>query len=342
MPVKPSDITIPENPSVNVMEVYWRGEQAKQDAHEDNEVRKSGTYRVGSGGAVLDSGHVIGTCPRKSYLRFHGINWEERDPRDYLMMENGVWNEDIWVDVLKRSWDGTIKCEEECAIEFELSNGVKVTGRPDVMLCDKDGNYIKGLELKNASSVWTGRDVAAERSPKVEHLIQAGVYMWQTGVPFDLCYASRVKYAVPTKNWIEKLFPKQGEPGSDLLEYNDKGGTKALLPFVAVYPLRLIKGSVEYFLDDQWWPTPVTMKSVLDFFEGLVKMEEGDELPIRPVVLKLSGAKGYDPCNPDYCQLAGICDKYERLGKEAWLDAVKLLAKQLEGKTILSAMKIGE
>lgn len=322
--------TIPENHSVDVLKTYWKGEQVKQDEHEANEVRKSGTYRVGSGGAVLSTGHVIGTCPRKAYLRFHGINWEERDPRDYLMMENGVWNEDIWVDVLKRVWSGIIKTEEECAIEFTLTNGTRVTGRPDVMLCDAEGKYVKGLELKNASSVWTGRDVASERSPKMEHLIQAGVYMWQTGVPFDLCYASRVKYAVPTKNWIERLFPRQGDPGSELLEYNDKGGTKALLPFVVVYPLRLTLGVVEYYLDAKWWPTPVTMGSVLQYFEGLSTMETSEDLPIRPSVLKLSGDKGYDPCNPDYCGLATICTKYESKGKTQWLDAVTVLARQLQ------------
>lgn len=329
-------MNVPARDDIDIADLYWEGETVKQQEHDELEASKLGIYRAGSAGMVLDTGHVTGTCPRKAFLRSHGIQYDVKKRNDVLMMENGVWNEDIWVDVLSRSWQGVIKREEECGVRIELDEDIVITGRPDVLLCDADGVPMKGLELKNASSVWTGRDVASERSPKIEHMIQACLYMWQWQVPFDLCYASRVKYVVPSKTWIERLFPKQGQPGSEIMEFNDKGGSKSLLPFMITYPLRLVDGSVEYKVDDKWWPTPVNVESILRFYRGVHSMNDHDSLPNRPVVLKLSGGKGYDPCSPDYCELAATCKKYEGRSRREWQDAVMALARELQERSSLT------
>jgi hypothetical protein len=326
----PKSLDVAARPDVDVVRLYWDGEAKKQEEHSSLETSKEGELRAGSSGLVTESGHVVGTCPRLAYLRLKQVQWEKRERSDYLMMENGVWNEDIWADVLRRSWPGTIRRESEVPVRFQLASGRWVSGRPDLVLCQDDGTPIKGLELKNASSVWTGRDVASERTPKTDHLIQACIYMWQLGVPFDLCYASRVKYAVPTKSWLEKMFPAQGAPGSELLEYNDNGGTKALKPFLSIFPLRLTKGRVEYWSDGDWRDTPVHLAGILHYFEGVDSMESRNELPQRPVVMKLNGKLGYDPCDPAYCGLSAVCQKAEGRDLRWWEDAVRAYAQTVD------------
>lgn len=321
--------TIENDLSLDPLQLYVQGEEKKQEEHETEEAKKLGSYRIGSSGVVLGDGTVTGTCPRKTYLRFHGVNWDQKDVSDFLMMEQGVWNEEIWVDVLKRSWTGKILQEEEVPVVLTLKDGTKITGRPDVVLADDDEKPLHGLELKNASSVWTGRDALLERKPKVDHLIQAGMYMYGLQVPFTLCYVSRSKYAVPTKTWIESLFPRPDQPGSEWMEYNDKGGSKALKPFLSTFPLRLVDGTVEYWADGAWHSSIIEVKRVLEYYEGVHSMREHDDLPSRPTTLKVDGSKGFNPCDPAYCPLSETCERWESKGRQAWEDAVRAYAKEI-------------
>jgi hypothetical protein len=319
--------------SLDVYDLYVQGEAEKQKEHDAAEVEKLGSYRVGSSGIVMDGGTPTGTCPRKAYLRNKGIEFDEKELSDFLMMEQGVWNEEIWNEVLSKTWPGKIRRESEVPVTFHLDDGTKITGRPDLVLCDADGTPTHGLELKNASSVWTGRDVLTERMPKVDHLIQAGLYMYGLQIPFTLCYVSRSKYAVPTKTWIERLFPKQGDPGSEWLEYNEKGGSKALKPFLSTFPLQITAaGMVQYHNDGKWHDTIVSIPKIFEWYEAVHSMHSHDVLPARPATVKVDGKKGFNPCDPAYCPLSDTCDRMEAQGKQAWEDAVRLYAASLSKK----------
>jgi hypothetical protein len=238
--------TIPRNPT-NILSLYKQGQEKISEERAAEEEGKLGTLRGGGTGCITDAGEVVAKCHRLSHLRSLGIQ-ESKGHNDKLMFEAGFANEDIWVDVLSASWKGSIICEEDIPTRWLTSNGTPVTGRPDLVLCEQEGDDYKpvlGLELKLVSSPWSAYNKAAKQIPDIEHICQAAHYMWQLDIPFKLCYTSRANYSLGFSgmkaNWIRKA-------GNLLNEDQFKA-----LPFILEIDMWVEDGVVWY----QGWEQPV-------------------------------------------------------------------------------------
>lgn len=336
-----------------VQDLFKQGISLLESESGEAESKKQGILRAGNSGIYIkESGQMVGSCPRATRLRFEGLDlgqFEERGERE-LMFQAGRANEDQWMLVLKKSWPGIIKQEEEIGIEWETRDGTKVTGRPDIVLCKKDGTPELGLELKQVSSLWTARDVLFENRPKFGHLCQAAHYSSILNIPFQLWYTCRSDYA--TNELSTRLCPKMGEKDSQYVEYNPyiwtiskagKGYGKRISweeyernkdqQGYYTAPLKIKPFNIGYYLF--WGPedghlhyvrtdqedmipvrTPITRDRVRDFYEHVSKMQASDELGTRPLTVKGDGSKaGYSMC--DYCPLQSVCNK-SHSGYKAW------------------------
>jgi hypothetical protein len=344
--------------TVSISQLFDEGVRQLVAEHDAQEGGKVGTLRAGNTGLLTGDGRVVGKCHRLTYLRMKGINVEQIADNRELMFAGGRGNEDLWIDVLERSWPGPILRESEIPISWMTGNGVAVTGRPDIVLCKTDTDTLaaipqKGIELKLVSSLWTARDVGFQMKPKMLHLLQAAHYSWKLGIPFELWYTSRADFAVGS-GWEQKNFPKQGKPGSDRLEYNEKGGVKKVLPFVQGYELEWSdrggeQDQLKYRMapsaavpDGKWTFTLITKKSIQDFYEMVARMGETKDLGPRPLNLDADGQPGgYKVC--DYCPLGaktgnGICDDWED-SWEKWFKAVEKHAATLRDGKIKTKAK---
>jgi hypothetical protein len=350
--------------TISIKQLFEQGIASLQAEHDAAEGGKVGTLRAGNTGILMGTGDIIGKCHRLTYLRMKGINVEDTPENREHMFAGGRGNEDIWVDVLKRSWPGPILRESEIPISWVTKNGVTVTGRPDIVLCENVPTHevfqngekigeaytskpVKGIELKLVSSIWTARDVGILLKPKTMHLMQAAHYAWQLGVPFELWYTSRADFAVGS-GWEQKNFPRQGKPGSERLEYNDKGGIKKVLPFAQGFELDITdKGQLRYRPvpssvnpDPRWEYSIITTDAIARYYEFVASMEANKDLGPRPKNLEADGQKGgYSPC--DYCPLGakngnGLCDSKEGTGKgkdfDRWLTSVQQYSAKLSAK----------
>lgn len=204
---------------INVSKLIHQAEETLTAKHNEEDLKKIGTLRGGSVGCVINTskGKVItGTCPREAHARMLGYQGSHGLDKK-VMFKLGIANEDIWNLWLDNcGYDGVIKREEELGLEWDIE-GTKASGRPDIVLCDSEGNPKEGLELKMVASVWTARSVLLEHKPKMNHLIQAGNYSYRMGIPFQLWYTSYVNLAGP--DFINNLIPKRGKPGSQWIDY---------------------------------------------------------------------------------------------------------------------------
>lgn len=309
------------------------------DAHAKEESTKVGTLRAGNTGALLEDGSILGKCARLTYLRYKGIQVEAADYSRELMFAAGRTNEDSWIQVLKAADPSLeMKAEEEIPVKWETANGIAVTGRPDLVLF-KEGKPDLGIELKLAASVWTAKDVGINMKPKMLHLLQAAHYSWQLDVPFELWYTSRVDW--PIVGWMVKQFPKQGEFGSHLLQYSEKGDPKKILPFAQGYSLRwnkkdklewrpLVMHASQVSMEDiPWMDTPISKEGIKNYYELVSSIDSTRQLPPRPVNLESTGEAGaYSIC--DYCPLKETCTKEEGKGFDTWVAAVQKVSGSLK------------
>lgn len=288
-----------------------------QQDHASAEKKKLRTLRGGNSGVITEDGKLIGKCGRLSALRFNGINIEEHGLDKILMFQGGFSSEDFWLKHLKRTWDGDILCEEEIPIQWYTTSGITVSGRPDMVLC-KDGKLEMGIELKKASSLWTARDVYLQNRPKMPHLVQAFHYMWQLKVPFKLIYTWYDKY--PTPKWKTLGWPEPGEEGSEIIEYDDKGQPKNLVPGIRSFDLRLINGELYYRVTgtNSWIHTVLDIDGIERYYETVADMSVSrNQLTPRPLNVRPDGTKeSWNLCKT--CPMKEHCDKYENDPEEWW------------------------
>ena len=343
--------------SINITERLRKGRQIDREQHKEGEVHKLGTLRAGTGGIMADNGDVAGGCVRKAHLRSLGIEIEEPDDGKLIMFQLGYANEDVlYKDLIKTSApDEVLLREEEIPIEWQTSNGTRVTGRPDVVICSvseresptairretpaKDTVYFYkpevGLELKSVHSVWVARDVLFGKQPKLTNLIQAGHYMWKLGIPYRLIYKgySSLGQGMAWSDKMASMFPRQGEPGSEWMEYNDRGKPKQVKQFEVVYELELDRhGRIMYREENAtgeraapWKKSLATTADIERYYEYVSQMESSKQLGPRPLTLDAHGSRlNYTDCS--YCPLQETCDKYEDKGYDTWLKQVRKLA----------------
>jgi hypothetical protein len=324
---------------LDINALYDAGIKSMADEHELKEADKKGILRAGNTGIIMDGGKVAGPCARTTLLRFEGIRYDTVEDSKRLMFDAGLSNEDIWVKSLETGIKAlgeslVVKREEEVPIKWTTPSGVTVTGRPDIVLGRMEGEEFKpvvGLELKLVSSVWTGRDTGVMLEPKLVHLMQAGHYSWQLGVPFQLWYTNRAEFAVGS-GWEQRTFPPKDNLLTNVLEFGESKGkvtVKKLLQFRQGYELEWTKGKqLKYrpiLADKQldWTWTPITQQGIVDYYEAVVEQKSKQKLAPRPSTLKADGSPGtFNNC--DYCPLQATCDKLESDYKK-WLDAVSSL-----------------
>lgn len=304
---------------MNLTQLFWSGIGNDRTEHTAKEAEKLGNLRAGDSGAMTKEGDIIGGCHRRAYIRsFLGLEAEVPDNNSLLMFEIGKANELVWMDKLRRSWPGTIKQEEEIPIQWTTKNGVKVTGRPDIVLCNADGKPMLGIEHKAVCSLWTARDVTFEQSPKLKHLMQAAHYAWKLAVPYRLVYTQYVNYAVPGE-WAAKMFP----PGHPYVELNDKGAPKHVKPHVTIYEVGFNSaGMIQYKPEGEqsWFTTKWSTGDIERYYEFVAAMKERKALGPRPMTVKASGKKAsYSDCS--YCPLIEVCDRHEN-SWEKWHEEV--------------------
>ncbi len=314
---------------MNVTDLLFKGIAARQDEHAEAEQDKLGTLRGGETGIVLPDGKVgSDKCVRHVYLRSKGLKAETMDENRELMFSAGRSNEDGWVDALKRSWEGKIRCEDDIPTKWFTSNGIAVTGRPDIILCDNNYQPVHGIELKNISSIWTARQILQGR-PRVKAIMQAAHYsMALRFIPFSVCYTSRMDwhpgkgarywpdnipegvYTGPNKDWLFKVGPFNREWH---LEWRWPAGSK---------------GDAILLLNGR--PTVITDKGIRQYYELLSRLdEEGAEFPLDTIHFDpYSGEVDKETWTPDkYCKLkgTGLCcnDKGCEMNPASWLEAVK-------------------
>lgn len=335
------------------------GRKISRQKYQAEDQKRLGVLRAGNSGIVSVDGEVAASCHRITHLRQLGIEVEPPDESTLIMFQLGTANEQLVYDDLTPTMteDEVILREEEIPIQWLTSNGTAVSGRPDLVICEpapltgqyldrEDGPTLGGrvkpvllIELKSVASVWTSRSVMFDGEPKLAHLAQAAHYMWKLGVPGRIIYKQYAIQEIPNwtesqngkkvKGWGQKLFPRQGQPGSELIDY-DKGRIR---PFEVVYELEFTDdGQLKYKREDletDWTITIVSTTDIERFYELVSKMSTTKDLGPRPLTLSADG-KGKRFTNCSYCPLNAICDSVDQTKKAdpgeqyvQWLESVK-------------------
>jgi hypothetical protein len=328
--------------------------------HVYQDARKAGSLRAGNSGILTETGEFAGACPHIAHLRQLGIESEVPTSDKLIMFQMGVESENaVFRDLGAILPEGQILLrEEETGIEWRTSNGTRVTGRPDGVIYDKhiqhitvpragyefeidDPRYLAprtieqvklepkyGIELKTVASFWTTREVLFEREPKLTALIQAAHYAWQLNIPYKLSYKNYVNQTFPS--WAHKFIPKQGEPGSEHVSYNDKGEAKNVNPFEIVYELDFDEhGYCWYRLEGAavWTKSIVRWQDIRRFYEFVSSIPETGKLGNKLTTVGCTGKKkSYSHCDM-YCPIHGQFSHLEHNYHE-WLSAIKLAAQQ--------------
>lgn len=334
--------------NTNLSERLIQGRQLARTKHKEKEVAALGNLRAGNSGIMSPEGEITGSCHRLTHLRQLGIDVEEPTDSKLIMFQMGIANETVVYDDLvhTKAEDEVILREEEIPIEWFTSNGTKVTGRPDMVICRVDptgslalrtsstgevtrGSSVYGIEIKSIASVWTTREVLFEDQPKLEHLIQAGHYSWKLDIPFRLMYKQYSNQVVP--GWASKMFPRVGEKHSEHIDYNDKGDIKAIQPFEIVYELEFTKAGILRYRREgtsKWTNSLVNRKDIHRYYEYASNMRISKDIGPIPMTLDARGKKkGYSRCG--YCSLQPICSNKKVRDYDVWLEQVRSLLSEL-------------
>lgn len=304
---------------INLSKLLDTAHQLRQAEHQALEQGKLGSYRAGNTGIYLNAQFYGNKCPRKTLLRNLGIDTEDTEASKHIMFSGGRMNEEVWMESLRLAYEWDILQEEEIPTSWKTDEGTVVSGRPDIVLLNRDKKPVLGIELKMASSVWTTRDVLFLDMPKFDHLAQAAHYMWQLKIPFKLAYTGYVEY--PVVGWMQKNFPKKGAKGSEHCEYNEKGDIKKTRPFNRIYDLRFdqLTGILQYSIEgtNTWITTVISTEGIQNYFNELDNCQKKNKLPSRPMTVNPDGAKdGWSICS--YCSLAATCDKTDNGSLSNW------------------------
>ena len=318
------------NIRVDIGKRLREGRQLARDKYKKEEATKIGTLRAGNSGIMSNEGDIAGSCHRLAHLRSLGIQVQEPDDPTLVMFQLGIISEDaIYNDlILTVSSNEVILREHEIPIEWTTTNNTKVTGRPDLVICEYemttagDKQIIPRLviEAKSVASVWVSRSVLLEKEPKISNLAQVGHYMWKLGVPGRLMYKQYAIQAVPDMAF--RFLPRN----SEFIEYDERtGNPRNIKPFEIVYELQYNKQKVlQYRIENtkKWINSVVSIPDIERYYEFISRITETGDLGNRPIAIKPNGKEmGYKPCK--YCSLKDICGTKKNVEYTTWLAEVK-------------------
>lgn len=329
----------------------FEGRQIARTKYKVADAEKLGILRAGNSGIMNAEGEVAGSCHRVAHLRQLGIELDPPSDSTQIMFQLGVASEQqIYDDLVQTSAPNELVLREtEIPISWLTSNGTRVTGRPDLVICERvpyvvtqaeadsmngsgpehmaAGAVLDGskpllvLEAKSVASVWTSRSVLFEGKPKLGNLAQLGHYMWKLDVPGRLMYKQYALQAMP--DFAHKLFPKQDEPGSEYIDYNPQGKPKAVRPFEIVYEVEFGPSGALRFRREglgEWTDTIIARADIERYYEYISTMASTGSLGPRPLTLDATGVKlSFSMCS--YCPLDKLC-KTEKV-YETWIESVK-------------------
>lgn len=295
-----------------------------------------GQLRGGSVGALID-GQIYGVCHRKAYLRYHGI--ETPLPAEIELMTNqGEKNEEIWFNDLQNGLPEHLYVmdQEQFPCEWTTSMGVPGSGSPDIVIFDRRTDLpVRGLELKNISSVSKAKSTHYELRPTQDHIIQAANYSIRMGdqyldgkpLPYQLVYSSRSiwqMYAMSDK--------AKGEIVRRGWDVDWKWGKpSAILPFHRVYNLDWnVDGTLRYWTPGlkSWVNTKLTRESIDNYYDVVShKIDGQNNLGPRPSASHIDGKSAYSPCN--YCDWSEVCEAYGDRTPDEFRDQAKVMAQKL-------------
>lgn len=331
---------------MNLTELLALGQENQERVKQEAELGKLGNLRGGNSGIMSEAGDVAANCHRRAHVRSLGIEIERHTSDKLLMFELGIANEDIFFNKLKAGLgpEYTILRESEIPTIWQTKNGTKVTGRPDGVVFSlvrgtgELGKALFGIELKSVASIYTTSEILFEGKPKIGHLTQAAHYMWQLGIPYRLNYKQFANQVGPS--WLTNKFPREGQPGSEHISYNDRGEIKYVNPFEITYELQFgTGGMLEYrreLPNSNWTRTLISAKDIERFYEATSRIAETGDLGKRPMTIDAFGKeKSYSDCN--YCPLKFICDGVDkptrarpRKDYKTWLSEVMEYSENLD------------
>lgn len=342
-----------EDQGISIAHLLNESYAVSQGEHYAREAIKAGNLRAGNSGAMVkcDDGSYLpaGSCVRVAHLRTLGVELEAADLPTLTMWDGGFNNEKFWLEKLTKVWKGPVLQEDDIPVEWTTSSGVKVTGRPDIVLLEATGLEtppipVLGLELKSIGSIWTLRDVSLNHpaAPKFAHLCQAGHYSRRLGekfgspepLPYKIIYSAYVNF--PVAGWAKKQFPLKGSPRSEFCAYNDKGEIKNTKPHHTIYDIAWDGDNLKFRLEQsdiltglpcsqnnsKWVVTPVTWSGIQSFFERASLQQMQANFPDRPLTLSGHGVEA-DYSNCGYCPIQEVCTAYEEKGYNRWVQEVR-------------------
>lgn len=305
-----------------------QGHAATQAAKQAEEVNKIGVLRGGNAGIVVQ-GKWYGKCGRVSALRALGLDLPPDSINTLDQFEYGFANEDIIAKLLTNA-GVKFKREDDTPVAWTTTNGVQVTGRPDIVLQGPDGTNSTVVELKSVVSIWSAIGKHYDLRPDSTNLIQTAHYSWQLGnIPGALVYSNRGQFHLSTApKWLQAKFG----PGVYDVEYKSDKPTEPmkLLPFNRVYDLTWRDNKLYYHTDGMSKPEPtiITPQAIESYYTQVAGYIQGKApLPPRPEPTSVDLSKSYKACQ--YCPLSDTCDQYEEQ-PDIWRDEAELKVQQLQ------------
>jgi hypothetical protein len=311
------------------------GRQKQQVDHAEKEKLKLGNLRAGNSGILTVEGQFAGSCPMETHLRQLGISLEELADNKLIMFQLGILSEEaITSDLMPAIEPGQVLLrEEQIPIEWTTSNGTRVTGRPDLVICNANLETgmnlpVLGIEAKSIASIWTTCDILFNAQPKLGHLIQSAHYAWKLGtpdqpLPYKLLYKQYANQVIP--DWKLKQLPAVHESLRSALEWSGNR-VKQIVPFEVVFDIRIDeRGQVHFKLEnvDTWTKSIVNVADIERYYEFVSRISETKDLGQKLTTIDVVGRPAaYSQCDK-YCPAHMMFGKYQH-DYSLWRDQVQL------------------
>ena len=313
----------------NTLKLLVRGQQLESEAYSVRNIGKEENLRGGSTGARIQGTHgpvSIGCCPRKAQLRVLGVE-EPFGLSKSFMFQGGHGSEEYLNKSLEAAWkeqdpQNLFFPEGIVGVRWSTASGRPVTGTPDGLFAAPAGDHVallKGIEAKCMSSGFTLINSVLKEKPNTSHLLQAGHYAWQLGIPFDLVYISRVNFGL--HYWMKGMI-KDLEP-HPCYQFAENGEHFAFSPTEAVYQIEWHNDRLVYHTPQgNRIETHVKTGDIRAFYDHVDQSLNDKTLADKGSSKDILGDTAYLPCK--YCPHNQHCPSVPNGASgdayEAWLE----------------------